>query len=1205
MAAYNVVYNPLWADNTLYPAGTTVKVSIDGVETTFTIGTDAFGLYEDAVAQANGSAILMTGDYDSRTLMGSASGSTNAVMDGNGGTVITDTFAMYGGVDGADLESESVKLTLKNMEWAGSDENNKLSIYGGSRVNESGLTAHQKSGTLVVEDSNLYADVRGGGFAGDNATGIQDTAEVTVKNSSISGYDDHYHNTWPGRIFGGGIAQGVGAKFYNGSTTVTCENVTGTTIRMPDGTISYEEGVRIYGAGQAYGASTYSETGTTTVSVSGADSSISEIYGGGISSGTAKIDVRAQVIVATSTNLTVSDAKVTDILAGGSNSNMFGYSRVGTMGETEGTTVITMTLNNVNAATAYVMGGSFADSFYYKHDGYACTAEVIGNIITTINGGTTGVFAGAGIALFANDEGTDQLVALPSSTVKGNVSTTINGGTFGDVVGGGIAISDDDKIKADATVTGDVNLEIFNATISGDLIAGGDAQGALSDAMVDGTATLTIGEGNTISGGIYGGLAATSVLKLKTGSIANEISGFTTISIDTHVSYTGTLLSATEIVGDGTLTVASGALDTGTLTNISVSTLDLTSTDTLMIDTLAAQTINLTVDSSLAAGSYILTKSGNFTAPANLTINGQDGVWFSSNKKFELSADSASVILTVSDVAAPEFIGEATSVQQSGSYDFQVFADAKGEGITYSLSGDGIMVNPDNPLQFSVANTLQHTTVTVTATDLFGRTAEQTVSINVVDYTAPVLTQYGIQQADGTYEFTVTADGTDNFGVTERLYRWAKTADGLNGDGVSTGTRLVLGADDAARTYYYQVMLKDAAGNSTGWSSIQNFTVAQVITDPGDTIVVAPEVYVVIDPDTGKEVATGVKELSGKVSGEEAPKATYKVLTETAAKTNIEINGLEKGEKVRVSIVDASGKKLKSVTVTANKNGSAAIKDFLTPSGDTFIQVESATKNAPIDYTLKLEQSYFEAASSNSTVATAEKITPTETPTETQGWVGYGDAVDTYKIETGKFAAALNLNLTSTEAKLKVTLRNENGKVIKSMTVTEKNFDKKEFSDILLDANTTTYIYVESGDKGKGKQNSSYTVSTSLEEFAKATNDSLLDPTKTAVGTTNSGWVGYSDAADFYQFEVAAGANIGLNLTGFDADYKAGKQLKVALYNLDTGKKVSLKSVKNDDFMNFATKQKNGLAAGKYCAVVSISNEKKYRSDYSLGIASI
>lgn len=516
-------------------------------------------------------------------------------------------------------------------------------------------------------------------------------------------------------------------------------------------------------------------------------------------------------------------------------------------------------------------------------------------------------------------------------------------------------------------------------------------------------------------------------------------------------------------------------------------------------------------------------------------------------------------------------------------------------------------MDASDPFRFTVDNTVQNTTVTITATDVFGRTAQQTLDLHVTDYTAPVLEEYGIAQQEGTYEFTVTAQGSDNFGITESLYRWASSEEGLSGDGVSTAEKLVLSEADAARTYYFQVMLKDAAGNSTGWSDAQSFTVAQVISKPTDTIVVAPEIEVVVEPESGKEIALGVAEVSGVVAKEEIPQATYKVLTDNAAKTTIEVDGLEQGEKIKIAIVNEVGKKLKTATVTANKNGVAVINNYLTPSGSTFIQVESLTKKTPVDYTLAVKQEYFEEPSANSSIATAEQIAPAETPTSTEGWVGFGDALDTYKIVTGEHAAALDLNLTSLEAnsKVKVTLLNEHGKKIKSLTLTEKNISKKGFSDILLDANSTTFVYVEAADKGKGKYNTSYQISSSQEVFSNATNDSLLDPTKTTLGSTNTGWVGYSDAADYYQFEVAAGSNIGLNLTGLENNYKAGKQVKVTLYNLDTGKKISLKSVKNDDTMNFATNKKNGLEAGSYCAVVSVASEKKYRSDYSLGIASI
>ena len=99
--------------------------------------------------------------------------------------------------------------------------------------------------------------------------------------------------------------------------------------------------------------------------------------------------------------------------------------------------------------------------------------------------------------------------------------------------------------------------------------------------------------------------------------------------------------------------------------------------------------------------------------------------------------------------------------------------------------------------------------------------------------------------------------------------------------------------------------------------------------------------------------------------------------------------------------------------------------------------------------------------------------------------------------------------------------------------------------------------------------------------------------------SSNKGWVGYSDAADYFQFEITSAQSVGFDLADLTNGYKAGKQVKFALYDLKTNKKVSLSSVKNSS-VDWITKKE--LDAGKYCAVVSISNEKKYRTDYSLNI---
>ena len=198
MAAY-VVYNPLWSDSVTYPTGTTVNVTIDGVETALTIGTDAFGSYDEAITQANGKTILAIGDQTTR-FVSTVGGDRNILLDGNNGSQISTPIAYYAGVDSINLDG-SATLTIKNISWT--DPNNKLGIYAGSRL--TGVEGTQTSGTLIVENSDLYTDLRGGGLAGNNATGRQGSAEVIVRNTSVSGYDDNYNNTWPGRIFGAGI----------------------------------------------------------------------------------------------------------------------------------------------------------------------------------------------------------------------------------------------------------------------------------------------------------------------------------------------------------------------------------------------------------------------------------------------------------------------------------------------------------------------------------------------------------------------------------------------------------------------------------------------------------------------------------------------------------------------------------------------------------------------------------------------------------------------------------------------------------------------------------------------------------------------------------------------------------------------------------------------------------------------------------------
>lgn len=570
------------------------------------------------------------------------------------------------------------------------------------------------------------------------------------------------------------------------------------------------------------------------------------------------------------------------------------------------------------------------------------------------------------------------------------------------------------------------------------------------------------------------------------------------------------------------------------------------------------------------------------------------------------SAWTAAKSFEVKDVTDPVILG--SSVEQSADgYNFTVTADATDnvgvEKIVYrwatteqGLSGNGADVSKG----FTVADNVQNFYYQVQAFDKAGNasgwSAAEKVAVN--DVTAPVITGYSITRTVGTYNFTVSADGTDNFGVTEYLYRWAKTKDGLeDSEWLSVTTPLSFTVADAGQTYYYQVMLKDAAGNESETGAATAFKIDQIPAEK-EPVVVVP----VIRNSAKGYAYSKTEDITGTVSKETGDVVLYRVQNSIASRASITLNGLEKGEKVKISVLDESGKKLKSVTVTANKCGQVVLKDYLTPLGDLYLKVESTVRKGEIDYNMTVEQLYFKPASPNKDIGSSQELLADDKSETTDGWVGYGDEVDTYRISNGQFASAIDFNFTSLSAKIKVTLRDENGKKIKSMTLTAKNYEKKSFSDILLAAGKTAYLFVES-TKGKSNLSAEYTLCTSKEEFSKVKDDSMLN--RTAAETfvdgvsSNKGWVGYSDAADYYQFEIASSQSVGFDLTGLADGYKAGKQVKVALYNVETGKKVSLSSVK-DSSMDWITKKE--LDAGKYCAVVSIANEKKYRSDYSLNI---
>ena len=243
----------------------------------------------------------------------------------------------------------------------------------------------------------------------------------------------------------------------------------------------------------------------------------------------------------------------------------------------------------------------------------------------------------------------------------------------------------------------------------------------------------------------------------------------------------------------------------------------------------------------------------------------------------------------------------------------------------------------------------------------------------------------------------------------------------------------------------------------------------------------------------------------------------------------------------------------------------------------------------------------FPTATPNSTLdASAQTITLNATGqgSFSGGWVGFGDSVDTYSFVAGA-NGAVELGITEVESKLKVTLYNSAGKALKSKTITGSPSAKYSTTDIfgtdiLLNAGQTYYVAVESGDKGKGYQNSSYNILVN-ETYAPASrgNNDITTAMQLTAGSTQSDWVGYGEPSDFYKISLTDGGYVDLNF-----NYSGKVTLKMTT---SESKSVSLQKT------DFGYSSKQWLAAGDYFLEIRASSPNSvttWSNSYNLAYSS-
>ncbi len=562
-------------------------------------------------------------------------GEHKEIIIGNGELEITGgTFEnkIYGGSDKKSMENTKVSLDGKDIIFKKNNTNArvfaggknygisknlelnisnfksvdfKTQIVGGSEISGEGISAVDGDSLIHITNSEIQADIRGGGFSIGKGTNLTaGNSKVIVENTAVSGFSDNSNNTWTGRIFGSGIVEG-GDSFIQNTSEVIINNITGVTYDKNDnGEIVNYDGTRVYGGGQSYektssGKNSELKIGATKVTINGENTSLAEVYGGSIISGTGN----KGVVETGNTEIIINNGKIVDYVVGGNNTNWNGYSVVGTENENgkyefngkkynAGSTNII--INGGDLSTAEIIGGNFTDyAWYYESkDNVVHESVVFGTTNIEINDGKVGTVIGGGEAYYYNSNSNTNNTEVSSvkSNVTGDTNVVLNGGEVFEIIGGGYATTNQ-NVQADTNITGNTNITILGGTVTGNIYGGGVADGEKASAVVNGNSTITISggeiQGKVIAGGetenaevtgnakivididnfkaagIYSGYAGNSILEL-----TENVKSFDSSLIEKQTSRAYNLLAQNTNRGFNEFVVRGETEITGGLNNI-------------------------------------------------------------------------------------------------------------------------------------------------------------------------------------------------------------------------------------------------------------------------------------------------------------------------------------------------------------------------------------------------------------------------------------------------------------------------------------------------------------------------------------------------------------------------------------------------------------------------------------------------------------